>query len=408
MRAWGRARVWGRGWAVGWVVGVWLVAGLAPGRVQAVAEGTGAAVAAQGQEGEFSAARARAPVGDDSAAAPAGAQVRGESAAAPDSGVQVLDDFTTGSLAGWEAAPAEGVKLALGVCGECGRAGAGGGGARGGALRLEFDFQGHGGYAIARKRIGLELPENYEFSFWIRGEAPRNNLEFKLLDRGDGKGGGESVWWVVRRELEFPREWQRVVVKKRHLGFAWGPAGGGEIRHAAALEIVVSAGQGGRGVVEIAELGFAALPPPHPYAGRPVASASSAAPGGQAGGAVDGDVRTEWHSVGAAGEEQWLAVDFGERRELGGLVIDWDRDDFATRFTVLTSGDGTAWTASRKVERPGSGTSGTAGAANTAAAANTSAAADMGIGPAKSYLYLPDTDARYLRLELRTSSRGRG
>jgi hypothetical protein len=323
------------------------------------------------------------------AAAPARAPVMGDSAAAPASGgVRVLDDFTTESLAGWEAAPAEGVKMSLAVCRECGREGAGGGG-----LRLEFDFQGHGGYAIARKRIGLDLPENYEFSFWIRGAAPRNNLEFKLLDRGDGKGGGENVWWVVRRELDFPREWQRIVVKKRHLGFAWGPAGGGEIRHAAALEIVVSASQGGSGAVEIAELGFAALPPPHRYAGRPVASASSAAPGRQAARALDGDARTEWHSVGAAGEEQWLAVDFGERRELGGLVIDWDRDDFATRFAVLTSGDGTAWTASRTVERPGSNTAGAAG---------------RGIEPAKSYLYMPDTDARYLRLDLRTSSRGRG
>jgi hypothetical protein len=298
-------------------------------------------------------------------------------AAAPEA--RSLDELSP--AAGWEAAPAEGVKLALtAIPGGADLPEAAAAAARRGAgVRLELDFQGHGGYAIARRRLDLDLPANYELGFWVRGDAPRNNLEFKLLDTS-----GDNVWWSVRRDFAFPREWQHVVVKKRHLAFAWGPAGGGDIRHASAVEIAISAGQGGRGVVDLAGFTFEPLPPPHPYARQPVASASSATPGGGPALALDGDPRTSWRSLPGAVGEQWLAIDFHERRELGGLAIDWDRDDFATRFAVLTSIDGAAWQPSRTVERTAAGPGG------------------------RSYLYLPDAEARYLRLRLLHSSRGRG
>jgi hypothetical protein len=294
-----------------------------------------------------------------------------------------LDEFAAAGSTGWEAAPAEGVALELArlpAAADLPAAAAGGGAEpRGGAIRLDFDFQGHGGYAIARRRLALDLPANYEISFWVRGEAPPNNLEVKLLD-----AGGDNVWWAVRRDFEVPRQWRRIAVKKRHLSFAWGPAGGGEIRHASALEIAISAGQGGHGFVELAAFTFEPLPPPHPYDRRPVASASSSEPGGEPALALDGDLRTRWHSLPSAAGEQWLAVDFLERRELGGIVIDWDRDDFATRFAVSTSGDGAAWREARAVERGGAREGG------------------------RSYVYLPDAEARYVRLRLLASSRGRG
>src|SRR5688572_8046309 len=50
------------------------------------------------------------------------------------------------------------------------------------ALRLDFDFHGGAGYGIARKELTLELPKNFQFTFWVRGPAPVNNLEFKLVD----------------------------------------------------------------------------------------------------------------------------------------------------------------------------------------------------------------------------------
>jgi hypothetical protein len=301
------------------------------------------------------------------------------------------DASRAGAVTGWEPAPAEGVRLDLLPANGPGGAG----------LRLEFDFQGHGGYAIARRRLALDLPENYEFAFWVRGESPRNNLEFKLLDES-----GDNVWWSVRRDFTFPRDWQRIAIKKRQLSFAWGPAGGGDVRRLSALEIVVSAGEGGRGAVEVSGLTFEPLPAPHPYARQPQASASSAAAGGEPARALDGDARTGWHSLPAAGEEQWLAIDFGERRELGGLAIDWDAEDFATRFAVLVSRDGATWETARTVERTVAAPGPKPGEPSPAArikAREPSPAARI-----TSYLYLPDTDARAVRLSLLASSRGRG
>src|SRR6185503_6323037 len=59
------------------------------------------------------------------------------------------------------------------------------------AIRLDFDFHGHGGYAIARRDGAIELPENFELSFRMRADAPRNTLEVKFIQ-------GENVWWNVR------------------------------------------------------------------------------------------------------------------------------------------------------------------------------------------------------------------
>nr|MBA3583250.1 coagulation factor 5/8 type domain-containing protein [Gemmatimonadota bacterium] len=122
---------------------------------------------------------------------------------------RTLDGFE--DVAAWEAAPSDGVSLAIST-GE-GRA------AR--AMRLDFDFHGGAGYAVARRALPLDLPENYRFTFWIRADAPVNNLEFKLVD-----SSGDNVWWVNRRGFEFPGEWRKITIARRHLEFAWGPAGG--------------------------------------------------------------------------------------------------------------------------------------------------------------------------------------
>ncbi len=112
----------------------------------------------------------------------------------------------------------------------------------GATTRLDFDFHGRGGYAIARRMLPLDLPQNFQFTFRVRGDAPPENLEFKFL-RGD------DVWWLNRRDFAFSREWTTLKTKKRQIEFAWGPSGGGELRHIDAMEIVVTAGSGGKGTV---------------------------------------------------------------------------------------------------------------------------------------------------------------
>jgi hypothetical protein len=128
----------------------------------------------------------------------------------------------------WTAHPADGVEMHLSREGE--------------VNRLDFDFHGHGGYAIARRDLEMDLPPNYQFTFRIRGETQPQTLEFKLI-RGD------DVWWMNRRDFAFPREWQTLATKKRQVSFAWGPAGGGEVTHINAMEVVVTAGSGGKGTV---------------------------------------------------------------------------------------------------------------------------------------------------------------
>ncbi|HEY4593694.1 MAG TPA: discoidin domain-containing protein, partial [Thermoanaerobaculia bacterium] len=238
---------------------------------------------------------------------------------------QILDDFST--LAGWTAAPSDGVRLDLSN--------------DQGALRLDFDFHGGAGYAVAHKAFALDLPVNWQLSFRIRGDAPVNNLEFKLIDPS-----GQNVWWINRRNFQFPHDWREVRTRKRQIEFAWGPAGGGEMKQVAAIEFAVTAGTGGKGTVWIDDLKFTELPPEHPYNRTPTVTTS-------------GDTVT------------W---DFLESREYGGLVIDWSRP---ASYTVEISDDGKTWTAVREVKEGNGG---------------------------RDYLYLPETESRYLRIRVTGAS----
>ena len=59
------------------------------------------------------------------------------------------------------------------------------------AMRLDFDFGGGGGFVVARKPFAFTLPETFAFQFFIRGAAPSNRFEFKLVDPA-----GVNVWRV--------------------------------------------------------------------------------------------------------------------------------------------------------------------------------------------------------------------
>ena len=272
---------------------------------------------------------------------------------APDTAA-TLDDFE--EISPWRALPSAGVKLTLSSTE----------GLHGRALRFDFDFGGHAGWAAARRDVAIDLPENYEFSFAIRGAAAANDLEVKLID-----SSGENVWWSVRRDFAPPGGWTTLRLKKRHFSFAWGPARGGEIRHVAALEITVTAKAGGSGWIAIDDLAFAPLAPPGSPRHEPALAASSSGLGHEPARAMDGDLSSAWESAGPG--PAWLSIDFGERREYGGLTIQWEPSRFAKRYLVETSDDGRRWTSARAVE------SGNGGRAD---------------------LYLPESESRFVRLRL--------
>lgn len=182
---------------------------------------------------------------------------------------RVLDNFE--NLAAWSAGHTDDTTAAVSAVD----------GRHGKALRLTFDFDHVNGYAMAHRALPLDLPPNYELSFWVRGNAGVNNLQFKLID-----ASGENVWWRNQPDFAFPREWQQIRMRKRQIEFAWGPAKDREPRHVAAIEFVVSSGRdGGKGKVDFADLTMRALPveenpPLSPTPNEMLRSAAQKAPRG--------------------------------------------------------------------------------------------------------------------------------
>ncbi|MFN2443303.1 MAG: discoidin domain-containing protein [Thermoanaerobaculia bacterium] len=268
---------------------------------------------------------------------------------------RVLSDFE--NPAAWTMAPSDGVALSLHrAAGEVG-----------GALRLDIDFQGRGGYAIIRRELDLALPANYGFTFRIRGTIPANNLEFKLVDPS-----GDNVWWVNRRMFDFPSAWQTVTIRKRHVSFAWGPAGSGDMERVGAIEIAITAGSGGKGSVWIDELTFRQREPERPYDLVPIASASSR--GSSARAVLDGSPGTEWVAAGSG--RQLLALDFLREREYGGAVIDWGRAH-APDYDVEISSNLRDWTRVAEIRGSNGG---------------------------RDYIFLPEAESRYFRIRMTDTS----
>lgn len=235
------------------------------------------------------------------------------------------------------------------------------------AMRLAYDFNGRSGYAFAARALDLVVPDNYEISFWMRGEmsAP-NTLEIKFVD-----ASGENVHWRRVERFQVTGEWTRHVIKKRQIGWAWGPAADHTFRGAARLEFVITAGQGGAGHVEIDGLELRELPPEPSVPPRPLAEASSVDGLSVAARAVDGDPATAWRSGG--GGDQTLTLDLGYEREFGGLTLRWADDAGATAYRLRASSDGRDWRTLATVTDGDAGTD---------------------------WLRTPEASARWLRLEL--------
>lgn len=273
---------------------------------------------------------------------------------------QVLDDFR--DLSPWRAVASDDVTASVGA------------GSRPGTLRLAFDFRGHNGYAIARRALPLTLPENFELTLQLRGQALPNDFQVKLLD-----ASGENVWWFRRADYALPADWRTLRIDRRQIEFAWGPTADRSLRQVAAIEVVVSAGSGGgAGEIEIGALALKPKEPPPAEWPAPVAEASQTEAGSTPGAAVDGNPASAWHSgkVPAGGAN--FTIDLGAPRPFGGLTLQWLADHVAPDYDVLASDDGREWATLREVR---------------------------GATRAEQALFLPEASARYLRLQLPASGR---
>ncbi len=192
------------------------------------------------------------------------------------------------------------------------------------ALCMAFDFRGGGGFVVARREIAMPLPDAYAFLFRVRGSAPSNTLEFKLVDPS-----GKNVWRWQENDFAFSSEGRRMRLRSSQIAFAWGPAGGGTIREVSAIEFVISAGKGGQGVVWIEDFCFEDRTIKDP----PIVSASSSAAGTAPHQVLDTDEATAWWSVPDE-PEPWLQLDFHAPREYGGLVVEWDGEPITRRYRL--------------------------------------------------------------------------
>jgi hypothetical protein len=246
-------------------------------------------------------------------------------AAATAAGPQVIDRGD--DVGAWEVIAADGVTARL-VEAQ---------GAEGNALRFEYDFTRGSGFCVIRRRVDLELPANYRFRFRLRGEGPPNNLEFKLVDPS-----GENVWWVNKRATTLPADWQQVTYRARQFQFAWGPSGGKPLERLGAIEFAIAAAEGGRGALEIDELTFEPLPPVQPPSGPPSIAYSSTRAETVAPAELPAGGELDWHSA-ANDPRPELTVDFGQVRELGGIILGWDSQHFPPDYVAELSADGDAW-----------------------------------------------------------------
>ncbi len=275
--------------------------------------------------------------------------------------VRTLDDFESAN--GWSYNLSDGVTMnhstVMGVTGN--------------AIRVDYDFSKGTGYGGIQKLFPLDLPENFEFTFWLKAESPANNFEIKFID-----STGNNVWWVNNRNYAFPGEWKKIRIKKRHIEFAWGPDAGQDLTRVDRIEFTVASFVGGKGAIMIDDLKFEPLPPEtYTWPSPEVMAASSARNYGPLM-AADGSVETFWKSKRSKGQS--LVFDFRGKREFGGLHIKWLEGSRASAFNILLSDDGKNW---EEVHH-----------------------ADLNRSEV-SLIRLPEAEAAYLRIDMLTPANGK-
>jgi hypothetical protein len=265
-----------------------------------------------------------------------------------------IDAFENGE--GWSFIKSDGVELKLSVEE----------GYTGNAIRFDYDFAKGTGYGGIQKWFPIDLPENYEFTFWVKADSPENNFEIKFID-----SSGDNVWWVNNRNYKFPEAWTKVRIRKRHIGFAWGPTEKRDIRKIDRIEFTIASFVGGKGTVWIDDLRFEPLEPEPETYPTPIAKASSKVKKHNPYLMFDGSDDSFWLSKGD--QKQSVVLDFGMRREFGGLQINWLENHRSSKFDILLSNDKKKW---EEVYSSRSNLSNT------------------------SFIRLPEADAKYLKIEL--------
>ncbi|MCX6281352.1 MAG: discoidin domain-containing protein [Bacteroidetes bacterium] len=276
--------------------------------------------------------------------------------------VKTLDEFENKN--GWTFIRSDGVDLNL----------SNEKGLTGNAIRFDYNFTKGTGYGGIQKFFPIDLPDNYEFTFFYKAESPANNFEIKFID-----STGNNVWWVNNHNYEFSKEWKKVRIKKRHINFAWGPAEDHNLKRIDRVEFTISSFVGGKGTIWIDDLKFEQLQPEAQSYPKPLITASSCLKDHSPELMVDNSNETFWQSKGI--KDQNITIDFKTLREFGGLQINWLKNNYPGTAEILLSDDNKNW---EKVYSFHSNQSNT------------------------SFIRLPEAEAKFVRIFLSKSKSGKG
>ena len=244
---------------------------------------------------------------------------------------QLVDNFE--SKANWNFIKSDGVNLNLSVDEEI----------NGKSLRFDYDFTKGTGYGGIQKFISIDLPENYEFSFYIKGLSPANNFEIKFID-----STGNNVWWQNNQNYTFPTDWKKIRIKQRHISFAWGPTSNHKLQRISRIEFTIASFVGGKGTIWLDSLEFRPLPAETNFYPTPIAVASSFFKKHTPNQTLDNSYETYWLSKGGKNED--ITINFKAMREFGGLEISWLKEFTPKSFNILLSENGKDWEKSYSVK----------------------------------------------------------
>ena len=236
---------------------------------------------------------------------------------------KIIDNFDT--LEGWQV-----IGKGLKVNSEKGF--------KGNCMCLDYSLNEQEPYVIISKEKSFKLPENYEFTFYVKGTGPDNNLEFKLIDE-EG-----NTFWRKFDNFKFSNKWQKIVVSAYEIRFGWGPSPNKILTEVGKIEFAVSCGSGGKGKACIDDLSIAALPVPKSiietlgdikveassYTGEELSPPK----------ALDGNIKTRWSSD--ASDPQWLMVDLGKKKAVEKIVLYWEAA-YGKVYQIQGSNDGKNW-----------------------------------------------------------------
>ena len=235
----------------------------------------------------------------------------------------VIDDFE--DLSGWNKIASDKAELDTSAVP----------GQKGKAINMKFSIPGGAGYVVIGKEKEFQLPDNYRFSFYIKGKCPENTMEFKVIDK-EG-----NTFWKKLPDFSFPDKWTEIIIKKSDLVFAWGPNQGNTLKNAAKIELAVSAGQGGKGDVAFDNLVLTEIEETATKFNMKATASTFENAELAPDKTIDKSMTSRWSSNFV--DNQWLLLDIGKEEELVGLTITWETA-FGKEYKVLISKDNVSWT----------------------------------------------------------------